>query len=203
MHCQYCTKEFENSNKLKNHECRCPSNPNKTYENGMLGKTSWNKGLTKSTDERIEKASIKLKETLKTKPLTGVAIWSKEQRSIIAKSQGFGGYRENAGRSKKYKVKDSFNNDVTLQSSYEYKCMLLLNEMNINWIRPKHIKYDNGRKYFPDFLLVDFQIYLDTKNPYIAKLDKEKIQKVIEQNNVKLYVLLKENITKEYITGII
>ena len=35
------------------------------------------------------------------------------------------------------------------------------------------------------------------------KLDKEKIEKVIEQNGVKVFILLKEHLTKEYITRII
>ena len=61
--------------------------------------------------------------------------------------------------------------------------------MSINWVRPKALKYD-GRNYFADFYLPDYDLWLDPKNNYKALLDAEKIQKVIEQNNVKLFILL-------------
>ena len=74
----------------------------------------------------------------------------------------------------------------------------VLNELAINWIRPKALKYDN-RNYFADFYLPDYNIWLDPKNSYKAKQDEEKIRKVIEQNNVKLYILLEEHLTEEFI----
>ena len=123
----------------------------------------------------------------------------KELAKEFAKERGFGGYQENAGRSKKFKVVDSFGKETTLQSTYELECFNILTELNIKWNRPKALKYDN-RNYFADFYLTDYDIYLDPKNSWKAKLDEEKINKVIVQNNVKVYVLLKEQITKEYIT---
>ena len=41
------------------------------------------------------------------------------------------------------------------------------------------------RKYYPDFYLTDFDVYLDPKNDYIVKQDKEKIEAIMKQ--VKLY----------------
>lgn len=113
-----------------------------------------------------------------------------------------GGYRPNAGRSKKYRVNDSFGRETVLQSSYELSCSEILNEMNIKWIRPRALKYDN-RNYFADFYLIDYGVYLDPKNNYKAKLDHEKICKVMEQNNVKVIVLLQEQLTKEFIASVI
>ena len=37
------------------------------------------------------------------------------------------------------------------------------------------------------------------KNSYKAKQDEEKIAKIIEQNKIKLYILLEEQLTKDYI----
>ena len=113
-----------------------------------------------------------------------------------------GGYRANAGRSKKFKVLDSFGKETTLQSSYELICSEILNSLNIKWIRPKALKYNN-RNYFADFYLVDYAIYLDPKNDYKAKLDNDKINLVQQQNNVRVLVLLKQHLNKEYITAII
>ena len=198
--CVYCEKEFMTKRGIIPHELVCPENHGRKYKNGMLGKSHPNKGQTKETNEKIFYQSIRTKIKYANgilKP-TGFAIWTKEQRSINAKIHNCGGYRKNAGRSKKYKVVDSFGKETTLQSSFEFRCMEILNELKINWIRPKSLKYDN-RNYFADFYLPDFNIWLDPKNSYKAKQDEEKIRKVIEQNNVKLFILLEENLTKEYI----
>ena len=201
--CQYCFSERKNINSLKNHELKCPSNPKRNYVSYTTGKTGWNKGLTKDTDERVKKYSSSLKTRYHNdlKP-HGCAIWSTEQRSLEAKQQGFGGYRENAGRSKKFRVMDSYGKETVLQSSYELKCSEILNELGVKWIRPKALKY-NGKNYYADFYLTEYGIYLDPKNSYKATLDYEKINAVQEQNNVKVYILLEEHLTTEYITGIL
>lgn len=187
--CQYCNKECKNKNSHSNHERLCPKNNSRKYISYTLGKTAWNKGLNKETSTSLAKTS----ETMKKR---GHGGWSKEASSKGGKAGG--GYRENAGRSKKYKVIDSFGNPATLQSSYEYRCFELLTEMGIRWIRPKALKY-NGRNYFADFYLTDYDVYLDPKNNYKAKLDSEKIRLTQEQNQVKIYVILEKDLSKEHI----
>lgn len=112
-----------------------------------------------------------------------------------------GGYRPNAGRSKKFKVLDTYGNVVTLQSSYELNVFEILCELGIEWIRPRALKYDN-KNYFADFYLPVYDIWLDPKNEFKAKQDVEKIEKVIKQNDIKLYVLLKHHITKSFISSL-
>lgn len=171
---------------------------NRGYENGS--RIGWNKGLTKDTNERVLLGSIKWKESFSNGDfeIKGACTkeWNQSEYGRECSSRG-GGYRENAGRSKKYKVKDSFGKIVTLQSSYELLCSEILNELGILWIRPSYLVYDD-RKYFPDFYLVDLDIYLDPKNDYLAKIDEEKINKVIEQNSVKVLILTKEFLTKSF-----
>ena len=77
-----------------------------------------------------------------------------------------------------------------------------MNELGIKWVRPKALKY-GGKNYFADFYLVDQGIYLDPKNNYKAKLDAMKIASVIEENKVQLFVILEEQLTKEYIARLI
>lgn len=202
--CSYCNKECKNSNSLRNHERLCPKNENRNYVSRTLGKTAWNKGKTKETDAIVAKYSSSIKESYvsgKTS-LVGAALWTKEQRSTAAKSQGFGGYRENAGRSQKYKVLDSFGNQVTLQSSYELECSEILNKLNIKWIRPKSLIYDN-RRYFPDFYLPEQDLYLDPKNDYLAKQDAKKIACVCEQNDVQVIILTKDLLNEGYIKSLV
>lgn len=96
---------------------------------------------------------------------------------------------------------------VWLESSYELSVAKDLDVHNINWIRPKFIKWkdndDVEHKYFPDFYLVDYDIYLDPKNNFLQKQDKLKITLVQQQNNVRILVLnkfqLKWNVIKTLI----
>lgn len=116
----------------------------------------------------------------------------------------FGGYRHGAGTGKKFKVVDSFGQPVTLQSSYEYMFFEILTKLNINWIRPSYLFYelDCKRKYFPDFYLIDYKIYVDTKNSYYIKKDASKILAVEKYNNVKIHIIPLENINEGFIINL-
>lgn len=204
--CPYCLKlkeELTDEN-FANHVKNCLLNDKRLRYKNAKGfkypneRKAWNKGLTCESDERVKKNTEAVALAKKNAPIVGCAAWSSEKRSLAAKLRGFGGYRPNAGRSKKFKVIDSFGKETTLQSTYELKCSQILDDLKIKWVRPKALKYE-GRNYFADFYLTDYNIYLDPKNDYKAKIDADKINKVITENNVKLFVLLKEQITKEYI----
>lgn len=195
--CSYCGSNRKNKNSWANHERTCPLNANRKYKNGMLGK----KGTNQYIKSKQNSLPNPVYDTSK-RPRSGFAIASSEQKSKWAKEAGTGGYKPNAGRSKKYKVNDSFGKEVVLQSSYELLCSEILDAKSIKWIRPKALKYD-GRNYFADFFLVDFNIYLDPKNDYKAKLDKQKIESVIKENNVIVHILTKDMINEEYITMLV
>ena len=203
--CRFCGKECKSKMSFIQHERTCPLNKNRVCSNGMKGKTGWNKGLTKETDERVLQNALSISKNYSEGKVNLSYRYTEEYRqarSKQAKEQGFGGYRERSGRSKKYKVYDSFGKEVCLQSSYELLCSEILNELEIRWIRPKALKYDK-KNYFADFYLPDYDIWLDPKNNYKAKCDEEKIQKVKNQNNVKLFVLSETQLTKEYILSLI
>ena len=201
IYCKFCNREAKS--KLSNtlHERLCLDNPNKVVHH-ITGTTSWRKGLTLA-DPRIASERAKAKITCDAIGWHGFGSmdYNGSQKHKESSSRG-GGYRENAGRSKKFKVLDSFGKETTLQSTYELRCSLILDDMGIKWIRPKALKYDN-RNYFADFYLVEHDIYLDPKNDYKAKCDQEKIRSVIEQNNVKLFILLESQLTSEYISWVV
>jgi len=173
LDCPFCEKVFSTSSGRGLHERLCDLNPNKKKKVYSKDHIAWNKGNRSKPDTRDPRYIGKI-----------------------------GGYRDNAGRSKKFRVNDSYGKEVVLQSTYELRCSEILNELNIAWVRPKALKYD-GRNYFPDFYLPDFDVYLDPKNSYKAKLDFEKIEKVKEQNKVKVLILLDEQLNSEYITRVI
>jgi len=81
------------------------------------------------------------------------------------------------------------NGDIIfLESSWEVSIAKFLDENNIDWIRPKHIKYIDGkgknRKYFPDFYIPSLNYYLDPKNEYQIKIGKEKLDIVGKEINL-------------------
>lgn len=77
------------------------------------------------------------------------------------------------------------NKNVFLDSSWEVEIAKLLDKKDIKWIRPKYIKWrddDNkARMYYPDFYLIDYDVYLDPKNPYCMIQGKRKMEIVSKQ----------------------
>jgi hypothetical protein len=171
--CIKCKNVTTTSQLTRNHSDKCPKERSPTRFPKNFGRPAWNKGIKTTVDKR--------------------------NPELMGKH---GGYRPNAGRSKKVKVYDSNGKLVTLQSSYENAVFEILCELGINWIRPSALKYD-GRNYFADFYLPDYDIWLDPKNDFKAKHDEEKISKVIKQNNVRLYVMLRRNISKQFLVEIL
>lgn len=96
---------------------------------------------------------------------------------------------------------------VCLESSYEVTLAKTLDNNNITWCRPEPFEWKDKNNvlhyYFPDFHLIDYDIYLDPKNDFLIKKDSDKIQRVINQNNVKLFVLNKSQLDIKYIKELI
>lgn len=95
---------------------------------------------------------------------------------------------------------------VWLESSYELKVAQELDLHQINWKRPGGLKYqlaDKIKTYLPDFYLIDYDVYLDPKNSYLIKKDDQKIKAVCSQNQVKVFVLTKDQLTWESICSVL
>lgn len=207
LFCVYCGKQCKNFNSLKNHEIRCKSNPdrirtsattkaiealNKYNKNG-----SWNKGLTIDTDERVKYGSEKIHQYYQTheNPFKG-KHHSAETRKILSKKAHGHTYKNG-----------TYYKGVYLDSSYELTVAKSLDENNVKWIRPRSLFYTDSKnqkhRYFPDFYLVDYDIYLDPKNDYLISISQDKIERVIHQNNIKLFILDKDHLTWDKIQKLI
>lgn len=94
---------------------------------------------------------------------------------------------------------------VYLQSSYEIDFASILDEMGIVWERPPPLTWKDEKgiehRYYPDFKIG--QVYVDTKNDYLAIKDRPKITAVREQNGVDVRVVTKDLITKEFIAALV
>lgn len=121
----------------------------------------------------------------------------KKHLSECAKRNNFGGWHTS---------KNINYNGIKLDSSYEVAFAQDLDKNNIKWERPKPLYWKlNGseHRYYPDFFLPDYNVYVDTKNDYLINhinpkfgiTDVEKISLVEAQNNVKILILDKDNLS--------
>lgn len=205
--CRYCNKQCKNENSLKQHEVRCKENPDRKcfstdgFNSGKI--TPWNKGVTKETDERMQKNSDSVKKFYETHPgsFTGKQHSDeyKNNMSQLAKNRGLGGFNMR-------KASVDYNG-TSLDSSYELVVAKSLDENNIKWQRCNRFKYthpDGSEHYYtPDFYLPQYDVYLDPKNdylieninPYTGMTDVEKIQRASAQNNIRVIILDKDSLT--------
>lgn len=203
--CPECGKKFC-KNGLKTHIWRVHTeegkdfNPNRGYKDGS--RVIWNKGLNAS-DPRIKLISEKQRKSMLGRTTRPHTEEEKIRLSEIAKMNKFGGHT-----SKKaiyYKCIDG--SKVYLHSSYEVRVAESLDKSNIRWTRPEPLWWvdaDNIKhRYYPDFYLVDYNIFLDPKNSYLRVKDRDKIDRVAIQNNVIVLILDEEHLEWEKIMSII
>lgn len=83
-------------------------------------------------------------------------------------------------------------NGIHMDSSWELEIAQYMDDQNIEWQRTRKIMFwwtdKNGlkRRYYPDFYLPKYDLYLDPKNKYLLKLDEYKLNQVIKENNINL-----------------
>lgn len=90
-----------------------------------------------------------------------------------------------------------------MDSRWEVDIAKWMDDKNIKWDRSRK-KYmfrwkdssGNERKYFPDFYLPDYNIYLDPKNAYYLERDLPKLKYVIDSYRITLYYGSVEDIKK-------
>lgn len=128
----------------------------------------------------------------------------KKHLSECAKRNNFGGWHTS---------KSIDYNGIKLDSSYELAFVQDLDKNNIKWERPKPLMWEkdgNTHRYYPDFFLPEYGIFVDTKNDYLINCinprfgitDVEKIHLVEQQNNVKIYILDKNNLLWSSLAGL-
>lgn len=157
-----------------------------------------------SLEVRLKK-SIKLKDFYKTRPGNRLGIPSKfkiEEKKIVCSfcKNSFLGKRKNnkwrtwptlcsdecyinTKRKNARGNKSIIYRGYNLDSEWEKELAIFLDKKKILWDRPKDpiIWKDSNnkqRKYFPDFFIPKFNLFLDPKNPICCFQQKEKLEKV-------------------------
>jgi hypothetical protein len=194
--CEYCGN-FYSKYGIRNHVDILHLKIRKANKGAIKNKNKipWNKGKTKNDDHRVLIYSEKISNKLKGKPTHKQTEKTKQKLRESAKKNNLGGHTS------KFKLffEKNDGNIVYLQSSYEIQVAKELEINNIKWVRPTPLNWiddkNENHKYYPDFYLIDYDIYLDPKNYYLQKKDAQKIKLVEEQNNIKIFILSENELT--------
>lgn len=115
---------------------------------------------------------------------------SDETKEKISKKALNSNHRRLVKSVREYTKKDGTK--LLLDSSWEESLAKRLDNLNINWVRPGPLKWidkeNKVRNYFPDFYLLDYDLYLDPKNPAAYKQQIEKVNWL--KNNIKNLIFI-------------
>ena len=147
--CKFCFRLCKNLNSLSQHECRCKLNDSRILCNGNFGKTkgytAWNKGKTKSTDDRIKAYS----ETIKLKYESGELVPSFLNRKHSERSKHL--IKESQQRN--YENCSRWFTQIENRKSYA--------EQYFEHIFPSAKRNYHVNKYFLDFAWPEKMIYFE------------------------------------------
>lgn len=201
--CKFCSSEKKNNNSLKQHEVRCKENPNRKIQTGMKGRKGSNQYIKSKENDVEYKISDETRKKISenAKKLKHTDEFKQKQRENAIKN-GLGGVTQS--RWIRY-------NGKILGSSYELELVKDLDKNNVRWDTCSKFHYIDNiskiRTYTPDIYLIDYNIYLDPKNDFLIEninpnlgfKDLDKINWCSEQNNIKIYILNKEQLCWKYI----
>jgi hypothetical protein len=202
--CKHCAKELATKRSWAAHQPICPKNENRTYKNGMEGKTGelyprqnyspWNTGLSK--EELKAHYSEEAWNAMFNKVDRTHSEATKELMSIKA--------CQRLAKNSKYSKNIEYKPGVILESSYEVRVAEILDTLGIEWekVRKGYIWNDAGKKrrYIPDFYIPQFDLFLDPKNDYLIGIDTVKIKSAMELNDIQVVVLSDAQINIEFIS---
>lgn len=195
--CKYCDLNFEtlSASQRANHSRWCSYNPRSIEDKNQLSKRilevrKQNKGKPLTIEHKE-----KIKEAHKNGKYSHVLHNAFLGRKHTDKAKQL--IREKALSSSHRRLKKGMieYNGIMLDSSWELELAKRLDYLQISWIRPLPIQWRDSEnqthKYFPDFYLPAYDLYLDPKNPYAVKTQQNKIEilKSLYNNIIFLYTL--------------
>lgn len=187
--CKYCSIDFDakmSSSERANHTRWCSHNPKKyLYRNNTETARKYiTEESRKSAGEAIKKAHKEGKYTnsykkgIKTRIQNCTNFHTEATKKVIREKALASNHRRLKKGTIEYR-------GVLLDSSWELKLAKRLDDLGIMWKRPDFIFWADNEgtihKYFPDFFLPEYNLYLDPKNPYAYNVQKEKIKILLTQ----------------------
>lgn len=183
--CKYCNIILEglNASERANHSRWCLLNPKRAEY------VKTNSGKQLNTIESIKKRNLGIKKAWADGKYEGVVHSNcgykhTDETKKLLREKALASPHRRLVRSLREYIKND-GTIVHLDSSWEEALAIRLDELGVNWSRPKPIQWidENGVKhnYFPDFYLPDFDLYIDPKGPYAFKAQINKIKCLTEQ----------------------
>lgn len=176
MSCGFCGFEGKNKSSLSNHIRRCKNNPDRKIE-------------TCSVSKRLE-TNIKLSKKLKN--YYSISENRDKHSSVMKKAvldhpESYS-IKSVAGRAKTIEYKG-----IILKGTWELIVAEWLDENKIEWTRPlesfEYFWNGKNRRYFPDFFLVNENLYLEVKgyerDRDLAKWKSVKNLKVLKLKDIE------------------
>ena len=135
------------------------------------------------TIQKLDLRKRSISDAIKLNPIK-ISNEGLQRLSELAKERGLGGYRPHPNKGLRYK-------GIWFDSKWEVQVAQSLDDNNIKWERPSKgfVWNEAGSKYYPDFYLPDYDVYLDPKNDYLIKKDTVKITESQRRNNIRVIVL--------------
>ena len=183
--CKYCLLEVDISDKklgwMANHVRWCNSNPNlekykeklktsRDVMNSSKKKTGYYNQFSKAALTGNSVPTSKIKGTTKNKDK--IYYHTDKTKELLRDKALNSDHRRLRKKMIEY-------NGIMLDSSWELALATRLDQLKIKWIRPDPIKWTDAsgvrHNYFSDFFLVDYNIYLDPKNPHAIKVQSDKL----------------------------
>ena len=194
--CNYCLKEFSKYGIKQHINIVHLGKIEQVSHKGSGNRGGWNRGLTKETNELVNIISKKTKDTLIKNYKNGNIIAFKHTPESKSNLRDHAIKNKLGGLTSRKNIifKRSNGEVVKLHSKFEEKVAIELDFFDVKWNRPKngliwHDKNENKHRYYADFYLTDYDVYLDPKNDYLIKKDKFKIDKVTKENLVRILIL--------------
>lgn len=169
------------------------------HPRGFEGKTPWNKGLTKETNEKVKQMGEIISNSFKLNGDQRKKTHHTNESKLLIKSAinaryASGWQATSCGRAKSYPYDNPSEGIVHLTGTWEVALATALDKANIKWLRNKK-RFDyikpNGEAatYLPDFYLPTSHLFLECKG-YQTPLDVAKWT----QFNEPLIILRKKEI---------
>ena len=194
--CKFCNKQCKNNNSLKNHERLCPSNADRVYTNGMLGKKGSNQ-YTKARELGLPDPVMSDETRLKISIANQSQIWDDTRRKNFSATmiQAVKDYPDSYTASNVCgRIKIEEYNGEKFHGKWEVVVAKWFDDNNIMWERkvdPFEYYWNNSiHLYFPDFYLPNYDVYIEVKG-YETERDRCKWSVipnlvVIKKNEIKL-----------------
>lgn len=209
--CKYCSLDFSNlnTNERANHSRWCVQNPKRSEYINIFSQIRQNKIDGENSIEIQQRISEGIKKAhargayknagakrVQTKIKNGTLHPSQETIEKLREKALNSPHRRLVRSIREYVKLDG--TIIMLDSSWEEALAKRLDDLNIKWERPEvPVKWiDSAGKshhYFPDFYLVEYDLFLDPKNPQARKVQKEKIDIILKQmSNLRILKTLNE-----------